>query len=260
MAGKLVWVNGHNLFVEQHGTSDGPAVVLLHHGMGSVSAWKAQVPALEAAGYRVVAYDRWGYGRSEPRSSLSAPYFEEDIADLDKLLVVLDLACPILLGHSDGGTIALYYAARYPQRVKSLIVVAAHIYVEDRMHPGIEIVRDAYQNNERFRKSLVRQHGAQADAVFSNWYVGWVKPANLNWDMRPLLGKINCPTLVVQGMEDEHATPQHARDIAAGIPGAELWLADGARHMLPQEMPDRFNQRILDFLVEVAKKESQYVQ
>ena len=259
-AGGHVHVNGRNLYVEQYGARDGQAVVLLHHGLGSIGAWKAQLPAMAAAGCRVVAYDRWGYGRSDLRPSFSAPHFEEDVADLHELLSRLGLARPVLLGHSDGGTIALYFAARYAEQVNSLIVVAAHIYVEDRMRPGIEALRQAYEKDVRFRQSLQRQHGDQTDAVFSNWYSGWVRPASLAWDMRPLLGSIACPALVVQGKEDEHATPQHAQDIAAGIPKAQLWLVDGAHHMLPQEMPDVFNRRALDFLEEVTKEESQYVQ
>jgi pimeloyl-ACP methyl ester carboxylesterase len=260
MSGGMVVVNGRSLYVEQSGAPDGQAVVLLHHGLGSTDAWKGQIPVLTAAGYRVVVYDRRGYGRSAPRSSFSPPDFEEDLADLGALIAELDLDRPALLGHSDGGTIALYYAAHCPQQVSCLIVVAAHIYVEERMVSGIETVRQAYQSDERFRRSLRRQHGAQAEAVFANWYGGWVKPGNQTWDMRPLLGSITCPVLVVQGTDDEHATQGHARDIAAGIPGAQLWLAEGARHMLPQEMPERFNQRIINFLGEAVSEESQYVQ
>ena len=66
--------------------------------------------------------------------------------------------------------------------------------------------------------------------------------------MRPLLAGISCPALVIQGEQDEHATPQHARDIAAAIPGAELWLLPGAGHMLPQEAAERFNPRLIEFL------------
>jgi pimeloyl-ACP methyl ester carboxylesterase len=260
MSGGMVVVNGRGLYVEQTGPPDGQAVVLLHHGLGSTDAWKGQVPALAGAGYHVVVYDRWGYGRSTPRSFFSPPDFEEDLADLGALMAELDLDRPALLGHSDGGTIALYFAARGLQQVSSVVTVAAHVYVEERMVSGIERVLSAYQSDERFSRSLRRQHGAQAEAVLANWYGGWVKPGNQTWDMRPLLGGITCPVLVVQGTDDEHATPGHARDIAAGIPGAQLWLAEGARHMLPQEMPERFNQRIINFLGEAVSEESRYVQ
>ena len=91
-------------------------------------------------------------------------------------------------------------------------------------------------------------HGDKTEAVFHNWSDGWSRPDNINWDMRPDIKRITCPTLVVQGIEDEHATPQHARDIAGAIPGAELWLVPDAHHMLPQEKPELFNRKIVEFL------------
>ncbi len=95
---------------------------------------------------------------------------------------------------------------------------------------------------------MQRLHGEKTEAVFYNWYNGWYSERNRSWDMRPELGKIACPALVVQGEADEYASPQHARDLAAAIPGAELWLEPGAGHMLPQDEPDLFNLRLLAFL------------
>jgi pimeloyl-ACP methyl ester carboxylesterase len=223
-------------------------VVLLHHGLGSVRAWKAQIPALAEAGYRVIAYDRWGSGGSEARSRGSMPGFEEDLIDLGVLLEELGVERPALVGHSDGGTIALYYAARQPGGVARLVVVAAHIYFEQKMEWGIHGVRQAFESEIRFRDGLRRAHGDKAESVFRNWFDGWFKPENRSWDMRPVLGKITCPTLVIQGMDDEHATPQHALDAAEAIPHASLWLVEGAGHMLPQDRPKDFNLRLLEFL------------
>jgi pimeloyl-ACP methyl ester carboxylesterase len=232
-------------------------VVLLHHGLGSVRAWKGQIPALAAAGYRVIVYDRWGFGASSPRSGLPAPHFFEDLADLSALLEMLDAHRPALVGHSDGGTIALRYAAQAPGQVACLVAVAAHVYVEPKMKTGIEGVRRLYENDERFREGLRRAHIQKAGSVFETWFSGWVRPENLDWDLRPALGLIDCPALIVQGMEDEHATPQHAADIAAAmtnaIPQAELWLEPGAGHMLPQEWAEVFNQRLIQFLGKWAK-------
>ncbi|RPI32007.1 MAG: alpha/beta fold hydrolase [Chloroflexota bacterium] len=84
--------------------------------------------------------------------------------------------------------------------------------------------------------------------MFSGWFEGWRRKPNLEWDIRPQLGMITCPALVVQGEQDEYATPQHAADIAAAIPGASLWLVPGGRHMLPQELSGEFNDRLLTFL------------
>jgi pimeloyl-ACP methyl ester carboxylesterase len=254
----LMLINGHNLNVEQNGPEAGPAVLLLHHGLGSVRAWREQIPALVESGYHVIAYDRWGYGDSDSRLSLDAPGFNDDLADLEKLLDHLALEKVALVGHSDGGTIALYMAARYPERVNCLVTMAAHIYVEPEMQPGILGIRRAFEIDRHFRKGMQYAHGEKFTAVFDHWFDGWYQAESLSWDMRPLLARVECPTLVVQGEQDEHATPQHARDIAKEITGAELWLVPKANHMLPQEQPALFNAKLLQFLsAHVAIKASQ---
>jgi pimeloyl-ACP methyl ester carboxylesterase len=240
--------NGHQFYFEDHGADSHPAVILLHHGLGAVQSWQEQIPALIEAGYRVIVYDRWGYGRSSPRPALDLPTFAADVADLRALLLHLKIIRPALVGHSDGGTLALYYAAQYPEQVSCLVTIAAHIYVEPSIPPGVKAVGDDYARHASFRRGLRRIHGEHAEQVFHNWYGGWCALEDLDWDMRPLLAQITCPALVIQGLQDEHATPQHARDIAAAIPGAELWLVEGAGHMLPQENAAVFNPRLLQFL------------
>jgi pimeloyl-ACP methyl ester carboxylesterase len=248
MNGELVHVNNHRLYVEAHGPFDGVPVVLLHHGLGAVNAWKGQIRPFADAGYYIIAYDRWGYGRSDPRDHLSLPYFEEDLSDLEVLLDSFNIDQIALIGHSDGGTLSLYFAAQKPARVTCMVIAAAHIYVEPKMIPGIQGVHQVYSHDPRMRAGLQRLHGDKVDSVFQGWYQGWLKPEHHDWDMRPLLSRITCPTLVVQGMEDDHATPQHAQDITAEIPDAELWLEPGVRHMLPQDIPEQFNKRVMRFL------------
>jgi len=241
-------INGHHLHIETHGDETAPPVILLHHGLGTTRAWRRQVPALVEAGYRVIVYDRWGYGQSDPRPRLEVPSFADDLADLEQIIAALELPPAALIGHSDGGTIALYHAARYPQGAAALLTVAAHIYIEPKMETGIQGIRRAFESDERFRTGFQRVHGDKYESVFRNWYDGWHTPNALDWDMRPLLGDISCPALVIQGEEDEHAVPQHARDIATGLPDSELWLVPGAQHMLPQENADVFNERVIAFL------------
>jgi len=245
-----ILVNGHNLYVEQAGPENGPAVVLLHHGLGSVKAWRNQMPTLADAGFRVVAYDRWGYGESDSRPGLDLPSFSTDVKDLECLMEQIGIQCPALIGHSDGGTIALYFSAQQPLKVSCLITVAAHIYIEVEMEPGILGIRQAFDMDERFRLGMQDAHGEKFVEVFQNWYEGWYRPDMLAWDMRPFLRQIACPALIVQGDEDEHATPQHAMDIAGSIAGADLWLIPGAKHMLPQDHADEFNSRMLRFLMD----------
>jgi pimeloyl-ACP methyl ester carboxylesterase len=179
------------------------------------------------------------------------PSFSDDLEDLHALIKHLEIDSAILIGHSDGGSIGLYYGMKYQEQVRALVTVAAHIYVEPKMGPGIQAIRQAFEQDQRFRKGLKRIHGEKYESTFFNWYNGWHRPAALEWDMRPSLFRIQCPTLVIQGEEDEHATAQHAIDIAEHIPNAELWLAEGAKHMLPQEIPDEFNQKTLAFLTQL---------
>jgi pimeloyl-ACP methyl ester carboxylesterase len=114
--------------------------------------------------------------------------------------------------------------------------------------PGIQGTQKAFIQNERMRAGLERLHGDKFDTVFHAWYQGWTKSEHLHWDIRPLLSKIDCPTLVIQGIEDEHVTPKHAQEIARAIPGAELWLEPDIGHMLPQDIPEEFNRKVINFL------------
>jgi pimeloyl-ACP methyl ester carboxylesterase len=248
-------INGHKLHVDQYGPEDGPEVILLHHGLGSVKAWREQIPALVEHGYHVTAYDRWGYGGSDERNGLDLPTFAADVSDLRGLLKALGITRAALVGHSDGGTTALYFAAQYPTLVSCLISIAAHIYTEPKMLPGIRGIKKAFESDERFRKGLFNAHGTKFEKVFHNWYDGWYRMENLTWDMRPVLEQITCPTLVVQGAEDEHATPKHAEELAEAVPGAEVWILEGAGHMLPLENSVALNPRMLEFLQKYSNGE-----
>ena len=241
-------INDHLISVQTDGPEHGPAVVLLHHGLGAVRSWKEQIPILAVSGDRVVAYDRWGHGLSAPRERWSMPYFKEDLADLQTILDMLGVEQAALIGHSDGGKIAMYYALDNPHRVPGLVIVSAHIYIEPKMSQGIQSVKSDFEQESKFQEKMYRVHGDKTEALFWGWFNGWHNSEIQDWDMRPVINQISCPCLVAQGLEDEHATPQHARDMAAAIPDAELWLLPGAGHMLPQDFPEEFNHQVLRFL------------
>lgn len=246
-------INQHNLYVEFWGPLGGPVVILLHHGLGSVRSWKDQSAYFAALGYRLMVYDRWGYGKSGQRSHFSMPHFDDDLADLEGLMDKFKIDRATLIGHSDGGTISLYFASQRPEQVTSLITVAAHIFVEDPMQAGMYAIQEAYECDDEFQDKLRRIHGEKTEAVFWGWRNGWMRSQNLSWDMRRQLQTIRCPTLVIQGANDEHATSQHAREIAKAIAGSELWLEPEAGHMLPQEISEVFNRRVSQFLKRYSK-------
>ena len=240
--------SGHELYWERCGRASDPAVLFLHHGLGSTRAWKTQLETFARRGWQAVAYDRWGYGRSSSRPALDLPTFAADVQDLSSLTDGLGIGRAALVGHSDGGTTALYFAAQFPPRVTALVTVAAHIYLEPAMAPGMLAIRRIHDHDARFQEGMRRAHGAQAEAVFRNWHDGWLRPERLDWDMRPMLGDVRCPTLVIQGEQDEYASPQHARDLARAVAQGSLWLMPGVGHMAPQDAPESFNPRVLDFL------------
>jgi pimeloyl-ACP methyl ester carboxylesterase len=237
-----------DLYLERHGPPEGRVVVLLHHGLGAAPAWRRQVPGLVAAGRRVLLYDRRGYGRSPAVDALDLPAFERDVTELTELLEQEGVARSVLVGHSDGGTIALLYAARYPERVQGLVTVAAHIYVEPRMEAGLVEISRRWTEDTFFRQGLERLHGEQAGTLLEQWLSGWQRPEHRAWDIRPRLAAVTSPVLVIQGEEDEHALPEHAVALAEALPDGRLRLIPGGRHMFPQEEPERFNPLLLDFL------------
>jgi pimeloyl-ACP methyl ester carboxylesterase len=245
-------VNGHHLHWQTGGPADGPVVVLLHTGLGTVDDWRATAPVLARQGYRTLAYDRWGYGRSDARPDFAPPPFDGDVADLTTLLDLLGVRRAALVGHSDGGTIALALAARAPDRVTCVVAVAAHVCVEYLTREGVRDLQARYDTDPVVRAALRRRHGAKADRLVHDWVGGWRRAEAWKWDMRPEIGLVRCPALIVQGEGDEHATPDHARDIAEGIAGAELWIVEGVGHLLPQAIPEAFNARLLGFLGRVT--------
>jgi pimeloyl-ACP methyl ester carboxylesterase len=248
---QIMKINGRSIAYQRTGPKNRPLLVLLHHGLGAIRSWKKQIEAFNQAGYQVLTYDRWGHGDSAERDHWSMPNFEPDLADLQRILTQLDCTQVTLIGHSDGGNIAMHYAIQHPQQVASLVLIAAHIFIEPKMTNGIQALKHAFEDDPGFQTRLRRVHGSKSEAVFWGWIHGWTRPGLRDWDMRPLLNQISCPTLVVQGTHDEHASEQHARDLARGIPNAQLWLLPGAGHMLPQDHPVEFNPRVLKFLQHV---------
>jgi len=243
----LAEIAGHRLFWQSEGPPEGKPVVLLHHGLGSLRAWRRQIPALAAAGWRTLAYDRWGYGRSDERPAFEPQFLRTDADEAIHLLDHFGLERVAVVGHSDGGSLGLLLAAEHAQRVERLVLVAAHIDRESATLDGLHTLAQDIRRQPLLGR-LRREHGPKADALARSWVAHWLDPEVADQTLEPLLGQIRCPTLVVQGEQDEHATPDHARRIARGIAGSELWLIPGVGHMPLQEIPEAFNDRLLAFL------------
>jgi pimeloyl-ACP methyl ester carboxylesterase len=194
------------------------ALVLLHEGLGSVGLWRDFPQALHAAtGRRVVVFSRFGHGRSDPPRAPRTPAFFHEEADdvLPALLAQLDAPEPLLVGHSDGASIALVHAARHP--VSGLALLAPHVFLEDSMVPPIRVTRREFEEGE-LRARLARHHD-DPDVAFHGWCDVWLDPAMRDWSLEPEAAEVVAPTLLIQGAEDEYASLAHLERIEARVRG-----------------------------------------
>jgi pimeloyl-ACP methyl ester carboxylesterase len=194
------------------------ALVLLHEGLGSVGLWRDFPRALHAAtGRRVVIFSRFGHGRSDPPRAPRTPAFFHEEADdvLPALLAQLDAPEPLLVGHSDGASIALVHAARHP--VSGLALLAPHVFLEDSMVPPIRVTRREFEEGE-LRARLARHHD-DPDVAFHGWCDVWLDPAMRDWSLEPEAAEVVAPTLLIQGAEDEYASLAHLERIEARVRG-----------------------------------------
>ena len=181
-------------------------IVLLHEGLGSVAMWRDFPAALaHASGRRVMAYSRFGHGRSDPPLAAHTTMFMHDEARLlPAILDAANLPEAILLGHSDGGSIALIAAAEHADRVTALILEAPHVFVEEVSIASVERTVAAYRQNS-LRSQLSKYH-QRVDIAFSGWSDVWLDPAFRTWNLETYLPRISCPVLLIQGEQDEYGT------------------------------------------------------
>jgi pimeloyl-ACP methyl ester carboxylesterase len=203
-------VAGRRIEAEWHGPGpdQAPTLVLLHEGLGCVGMWREIPRALaERTGYGVLTYSRPGYGRSDPAPRPGAlNYMDEEAFEV--LPAVLDQAGigkTVLVGHSDGASIvAIYAGGRQDFRVRGLVMMAPHFFVEDRCIRSIVEAKRAYEKGD-LRERLQRYH-ADVDVAFYTWNAAWLDPGSRNWRLDDRLAHIRVPILIVQGKDDQYGT------------------------------------------------------
>jgi pimeloyl-ACP methyl ester carboxylesterase len=229
-----------------------PLLVFLHEGLGSVAMWKDFPASLcEAADVRGLVYSRPGYGRSSPRAPDERwqPDFmhrqaHEVLPALLRALAVEEQ--PWLFGHSDGGSIALLYAARFPRALAGAIVVAPHIFTEPFGLASIRQAREAYDSGD-LKRRLARYHD-DVDSAFRGWNDIWLDPAFEAWNIEAELPAIACPLLAVQGVDDEYGTLAQIRGIAAAVRQTELVEIPACGHSPHRDRPQALVAAVVDFL------------
>ncbi|WP_246480536.1 alpha/beta fold hydrolase [Motiliproteus sediminis] len=207
----------------QHPEGTGkPVLLLLHEALGSFAQWKRFPEQLaEACGMSVLLYEREGHGGSDPlrlpRADDYLQYQGRVVLPrlIDALSPELGLEQLVLVGHSDGGSIALVGAAEMRQRVVALITAAAHLFVEPETRAGIEAAVAVYA--DKLRAPLARYHGDKIDDLFRGWHQTWLRNSFQGLDLSPWLGRIQCPALVMQGRNDQYGSAAQVEQICAGI-------------------------------------------
>ena len=223
---EFLTVNGKQLEVAWHGPSpeDAPTLVFLHEGLGCVTMWR-DFPAklADATGCGALIYSRLGYGRSDP-CQLPRPVrfmHDEGLDVLPQLLVVAGIRECILIGHSDGGSIAIVYAGGTPAPpLRGLITEAAHVFCEALTRQSIRSAKDAFLNGD-LRAKLKKYHQSNTDCAFWGWNGAWLHPDFVDWNLEEYLPGIRVPMLAIQGEDDEYGTPDQvdaiARQAGAGV-------------------------------------------
>jgi pimeloyl-ACP methyl ester carboxylesterase len=212
-------------------------LVLLHEGLGSVGLWRDFPAALQAAtGRRVLAFSRFGHGRSAAPPRPRTPAFFHDEA-LDVLPAVLDqlaAAEPVLVGHSDGGSIALIHAAERP--VAGLVLLAPHVVVEDVTVEAIRATRAAFTDGDL--RDRMRAHHDDPDAVFCGWCDVWLDPTFRAWSLEPEAARVSAPALLIQGADDPYGSVEQIDRIEARARGPVERLVVPGGHSPHLEHPD----------------------
>jgi pimeloyl-ACP methyl ester carboxylesterase len=199
------------------GTGEHP-LVLLHEGLGSVGLWREFPQALHAAtGRRVIAFSRFGHGRSDPPPVPRTPAFfhEEALEVLPEVLEQLDAHEPVLVGHSDGASIALIHAAHHA--LPGIALLAPHVIVEDVTVAAIREARQAFDGGA-LRERMARHHDDPA-AAFNGWCDVWLDPAFRDWSLEPEADAVTCPVLLIQGADDPYGTLDQLDRIEARVRG-----------------------------------------
>lgn len=233
-----------------------PLLIFLHEGLGSLAMWKSWPQDLCDAGqFRALVYSRPGYGRSTPRRhEVRWPhdYLQRQAYEvLPALLQALEVDAappPWLIGHSDGASIALLYAAAFPQRLAGAVVMAPHVFVEAQARHSIAATCEAYREGG-LRNKLARYHD-DVDSAFWGWAEIWLDSSFQGWNIKAELHRIRCPLLAIQGHDDEYGTMAQLQRIAQAVPAATQLALAQCGHAPHRDCALQVNLKIIEFIAQ----------
>jgi pimeloyl-ACP methyl ester carboxylesterase len=233
---KRIRLSHHSVNVQflgsAHGQTPKPVLIFLHEALGSIVQWK-QFPMelCERTGLPGIVIERQGHGKSDSLAGKrTAAYLHDYTYELQEVLSeLLPLNTPVILvGHSDGGTIALLFAGLFPKNVKAIVTMAAHVFVEPETIAGIGPAVTAYEDGKL--DGLKRIHGDKTNDLFYAWADTWKAAFFRNWDIREELKGIGCPALILQGVSDQYGTAAQVQGIAAALTDTQVLLIKDCGH------------------------------
>jgi pimeloyl-ACP methyl ester carboxylesterase len=235
-----------------------PTIVMLHEGLGCVGLWNDFPAKLQqATGCGVFVYSRFGYGQSSP-CDLPRPldYMDHEAnVVLPAVLDTIGFKRGLLLGHSDGASIAAIYAGSHQDhRIEGIVLIAPHFFTEDVSIASIAEAKTAYETTD-LRAKLAKWH-ANVDCAFRGWNDAWLDPGFRTWDITQRLAYIRVPILIVQGEDDQYGTVKQL-EVAQQecYCPVETALIKGAKHTPQREQPDVTLKTIGDFVTHVLEAE-----
>lgn len=262
-AGRLE-VGGNTLEWGSWGPSpdQAPTLVLLHEGLGALGLWRDFPARLAAAtGMGVFAWSRAGYGASDP-CDLPRPLdymTQEAVAVLPQVLDAIGFARGVLMGHSDGATIAAIYAGSVvDQRVRGLVLMAPHFFTEEMGLAAIAAAREAYDTGD-LRDRLARHH-SHVDVAFRGWNDAWLHPDFRAWHVGEVIDYLRIPVLAIQGRQDQYGTLAQIHEIEERIYSPiETLILDDCRHAPHQDQPEAVLAEVAGFCARLDRIEREAV-
>jgi pimeloyl-ACP methyl ester carboxylesterase len=256
---KKLSIRGKRLEVAWHGPgpADAPTLIFLHEGLGCIDMWQG-FPARLAAltGLGALVYSRAGYGASDP-CSLPRPLdymTDEGLNVLPELIAVSGIRDCVLIGNSDGGSIAIIYAGgTVAAPLRGVITLAAHVFCEE---ISVRSIRQAKLDYEAgwLREKLKKYHGENTDTAFWGWNEAWLHPDFMEWSIEEFLPGVKVPILVTQGENDKYGTGKQVDTIVGGVSGeVESLMLPDCNHWPHLEHSERMLQVMATFIKKVLK-------
>lgn len=228
-----------------------PVIVFLHDSLGCIELWRDFPDKLcSAVACNMLVYDRQGYGKSDPLPDYlrTSAYLEHEAIVLHDLLNLLEINDAILFGHSDGGSIALIAAGKYPSQFRAVIVEAAHIFVEDVTLNGIRAAVDAYKNTD-LRTKLEKYHGDKTETLFKAWTETWLSDHFRSWNILTFLLEITSPVMFIQGEKDEYGPVRQVEGVMHRVRSEVIpLLIPEVHHTAHRQVPQTIIDEVLKFL------------